>query len=194
MSTISECVVCLDPLTERIKVLQCSHQFHIDCIDRWLRVNNRCPTCRVPTGAPPRLTGNAFYEEDEPDDDDEVSISSAQTNDEADSIEYIVHDSMDDLDFSSIFSDEEPDDDYDDLLYDANIENEPEDVLVPSDEEADSDDGLFSVEEDDANILEELEFMEGDDQNDLDDFLTDNDDAFDETAVDLYELDYDVMG
>ncbi|XP_058812082.1 uncharacterized protein LOC131676791 [Topomyia yanbarensis] len=46
----SECVVCLEPLIERIKVLRCAHRFHIDCIDRWLAINNRCPTCRVPSG------------------------------------------------------------------------------------------------------------------------------------------------
>ncbi|WOL07411.1 RING-H2 finger protein ATL16-like [Canna indica] len=44
-----ECAVCLSEFEEeeRIKLLpNCSHPFHIDCIDTWLQFNSKCPLCR----------------------------------------------------------------------------------------------------------------------------------------------------
>ena len=29
-----------------ISVLNCGHQFHINCIIKWLKINNKCPICR----------------------------------------------------------------------------------------------------------------------------------------------------
>lgn len=46
---ISECAVCLNEFTEeeRLRLLpNCSHAFHIDCIDTWLQSNATCPLCR----------------------------------------------------------------------------------------------------------------------------------------------------
>ncbi|KAJ0966614.1 hypothetical protein J5N97_023531 [Dioscorea zingiberensis] len=46
----SECSVCLNEFQEdeRLKILpNCSHVFHIDCIDTWLQSNSNCPVCRA---------------------------------------------------------------------------------------------------------------------------------------------------
>lgn len=44
-----ECVVCLEEYqdNDHIRTLPfCSHTFHLNCIDVWLRSNPRCPLCR----------------------------------------------------------------------------------------------------------------------------------------------------
>lgn len=47
--SVSECAVCLSEFAERERVRllpNCSHAFHIDCIDTWLQGSARCPFCR----------------------------------------------------------------------------------------------------------------------------------------------------
>ncbi|KAI1711159.1 ring finger domain-containing protein [Ditylenchus destructor] len=43
------CTVCLMDFEtdDSVRSLHCSHIFHIDCIDRWLLYNKKCPVCRV---------------------------------------------------------------------------------------------------------------------------------------------------
>ncbi len=43
------CTVCLSEyqVEERVRTLQCAHIFHMECIDRWLILNKKCPICRV---------------------------------------------------------------------------------------------------------------------------------------------------
>lgn len=45
---ISDCSICLDSFSEdqNVKVLNCKHCFHHNCIDSWLRNMLRCPICR----------------------------------------------------------------------------------------------------------------------------------------------------
>lgn len=48
--TFSECAVCLNEFQEdeRLRIIpNCSHVFHIDCIDVWLQNNANCPLCRT---------------------------------------------------------------------------------------------------------------------------------------------------
>eukprot|EP00347_Sterkiella_histriomuscorum_P010184 403377284 len=42
------CAVCIEDLTNdsMYKVLKCSHQFHSDCITKWLKVKLECPLCK----------------------------------------------------------------------------------------------------------------------------------------------------
>ena len=30
------------------KLLNCNHDFHANCVNRWLRSNDTCPLCRAP--------------------------------------------------------------------------------------------------------------------------------------------------
>ncbi|XP_073009318.1 RING-H2 finger protein ATL1-like [Typha latifolia] len=50
-----ECAVCLSEFQEEdsLKLLpSCSHAFHIQCIDTWLRTNVNCPLCRANVSKP----------------------------------------------------------------------------------------------------------------------------------------------
>eukprot|EP00475_Leptophrys_vorax_P008840 TRINITY_DN1576_c0_g1_i1.p1 TRINITY_DN1576_c0_g1~~TRINITY_DN1576_c0_g1_i1.p1 ORF type:complete len:296 (+),score=57.82 TRINITY_DN1576_c0_g1_i1:172-1059(+) len=42
------CVVCMADFErgEELRVLPCSHEFHTQCVDRWLKVKKDCPLCR----------------------------------------------------------------------------------------------------------------------------------------------------
>ncbi|CAK7327243.1 unnamed protein product [Dovyalis caffra] len=49
-SSFCECAVCLNEFQEAEKLRRipnCSHIFHIDCIDVWLQSNANCPLCRT---------------------------------------------------------------------------------------------------------------------------------------------------
>ena len=53
---VTECSVCLSTIVEEtmVKLLpNCTHRFHVECIDMWLSSNTNCPICR--TLAEPRL-------------------------------------------------------------------------------------------------------------------------------------------
>ena len=43
----SICIVCLDNylLGDRYIILPCVHNYHEECIKKWLRLRNKCPTC-----------------------------------------------------------------------------------------------------------------------------------------------------
>jgi hypothetical protein len=42
------CAICLEPFRngECLRILPCFHQFHIDCIDPWLKRKGRCAVCK----------------------------------------------------------------------------------------------------------------------------------------------------
>ena len=41
------CDICLSPLSKKkTLVLDCLHEYHIDCIDEWLCNTENCPHCR----------------------------------------------------------------------------------------------------------------------------------------------------
>ena len=41
-----ECCICLQKLENNIEKLNCSHLFHIKCINKWRKKNSNCPICR----------------------------------------------------------------------------------------------------------------------------------------------------
>ena len=43
------CSVCLEGISvgERARILPCMHQFHVDCIDTWLKMHASCPVCKI---------------------------------------------------------------------------------------------------------------------------------------------------
>ncbi|KAI5015274.1 hypothetical protein ZWY2020_056664 [Hordeum vulgare] len=44
----SECPICLEEFKvgNEVRGLLCAHNFHVECIDQWLRLNVKCPRCR----------------------------------------------------------------------------------------------------------------------------------------------------
>jgi Ring finger domain len=58
-----ECVICLTEFEEGEeirKLPQCGHEFHVGCIDQWLRSQSSCPSCRrVLVVVPPPKQGFA---------------------------------------------------------------------------------------------------------------------------------------
>ncbi|KAE9590784.1 hypothetical protein Lal_00023472 [Lupinus albus] len=49
-STATCCIICLSDYKESdmLRVLpDCGHQFHLNCIDPWLRLHPTCPVCRT---------------------------------------------------------------------------------------------------------------------------------------------------
>lgn len=49
----ASCVVCMEVLDAPCAQLPCRHQFHVQCIEPWLKMHSTCPTCRdqLPTDA-----------------------------------------------------------------------------------------------------------------------------------------------
>jgi len=49
-----KCAVCLEPQIagQTLRSLPCLHNFHIDCIDPWLRIKPVCPVCHLPVVLP----------------------------------------------------------------------------------------------------------------------------------------------
>ncbi|CAM8910835.1 unnamed protein product [Rhodiola kirilowii] len=44
----TECPICLEEfqMGDEVRGLPCAHNFHVACIDEWLRLNVKCPRCR----------------------------------------------------------------------------------------------------------------------------------------------------
>ncbi|KAI8320340.1 hypothetical protein GQ54DRAFT_263744 [Martensiomyces pterosporus] len=51
----AECSVCLEEIStgQCVRTLQCSHCFHVQCIDPWFCTNAICPSCRKDVVPPP---------------------------------------------------------------------------------------------------------------------------------------------
>lgn len=46
------CCICLAKYVnnDELRELPCSHFFHKDCVDKWLKINNSCPLCKAEVG------------------------------------------------------------------------------------------------------------------------------------------------
>ncbi|XP_016351083.1 RING finger protein 44-like [Sinocyclocheilus anshuiensis] len=45
----TDCQICFSEYKagERLRILPCLHDYHVKCIDRWLKENATCPICRA---------------------------------------------------------------------------------------------------------------------------------------------------
>ena len=41
------CIICMEPLLNSHKLLQCGHLFHYKCLFQWIQTKEQCPVCRV---------------------------------------------------------------------------------------------------------------------------------------------------
>ena len=48
MDNKNECCICLEYFESKIIKLDCNHLFHYKCINKWRKINNKCPICRKP--------------------------------------------------------------------------------------------------------------------------------------------------
>ena len=46
---LERCTICLSDYEEKEKMrrLPCFHQFHQNCVDKWLHQAKKCPICRI---------------------------------------------------------------------------------------------------------------------------------------------------
>jgi hypothetical protein len=42
-----ECSICLQDIIRNSKITSCGHDFHKECLRKWLYRNNVCPNCRT---------------------------------------------------------------------------------------------------------------------------------------------------
>ncbi|GFO14641.1 E3 ubiquitin-protein ligase rnf38 [Plakobranchus ocellatus] len=44
----NSCVICMNEFEDKqlLRALPCFHEFHVECVDRWLMTNHTCPICR----------------------------------------------------------------------------------------------------------------------------------------------------
>ncbi|XP_024541343.1 E3 ubiquitin-protein ligase At1g63170 isoform X1 [Selaginella moellendorffii] len=55
------CCICLARYRdgEPLRELSCTHHFHVDCVDKWLKINASCPLCKLDVGGANDQSGNA---------------------------------------------------------------------------------------------------------------------------------------
>ncbi|GAU44878.1 hypothetical protein TSUD_99780 [Trifolium subterraneum] len=48
------CIICQEEFKfqENIGTVQCGHEFHVDCISKWLKMKNECPICKLKAVTP----------------------------------------------------------------------------------------------------------------------------------------------
>ncbi len=52
------CPICFDVIVNDILTLECGHQYHKSCINKWLIISQRCPICQKPVSHSLPLTTN----------------------------------------------------------------------------------------------------------------------------------------
>ncbi|XP_053698288.1 uncharacterized protein LOC128745280 [Sabethes cyaneus] len=166
MESTGECAICLEAMPpSALRLQQCAHRFHADCINRWLSVRNRCPICRIVTteGMPLNATrAEVDYSDEENQFDDSFTASSVEDEDymeydsdcleEGDTGSYEGSDSggvPDDANWD--ISEPEADDLLDDANWDVNWEDDNESEDVRLEEEAVLDDAGW-----DDNEIEDI--------------------------------------
>lgn len=82
----AECSICMDnvELGTEVTVLPCTHWFHYDCIEAWLKQHNTCPHCRrsihANVGSGDGSCENPLVIQDSPEQPSRRRLSSARTS------------------------------------------------------------------------------------------------------------------
>ena len=44
-----ECIICLEDMkyNEKLILVKCSHIYHKECLEKWIKKNNVCPLCDI---------------------------------------------------------------------------------------------------------------------------------------------------
>eukprot|EP00271_Cylindrocystis_brebissonii_P008271 TRINITY_DN2231_c0_g2_i1.p1 TRINITY_DN2231_c0_g2~~TRINITY_DN2231_c0_g2_i1.p1 ORF type:complete len:487 (+),score=112.67 TRINITY_DN2231_c0_g2_i1:855-2315(+) len=75
----AECCICLSPYDDDVELRQlpCSHHFHCQCIDKWLRTKPTCPLCKfdIVQGAPAAATSTTGISTDSASETDATPIA-----------------------------------------------------------------------------------------------------------------------
>ena len=53
LKRVQVCCICLAKYADNdlLRELPCTHFFHIECVDKWLKINASCPLCKFEVGA-----------------------------------------------------------------------------------------------------------------------------------------------
>lgn len=46
-ATDQVCIICMEPLLNSHRLVQCGHLFHYKCLFQWIQTKEECPVCRV---------------------------------------------------------------------------------------------------------------------------------------------------
>ena len=66
------CCICLAKYAdnEELRELPCCHFFHVECVDKWLKINALCPLCKFEvggtSGASPNATSTSEHQRERP--------------------------------------------------------------------------------------------------------------------------------
>lgn len=61
------CCICLDKYKDdvELKELPCTHHFHVECVDKWLKINASCPLYEHEIGDSSEVEAESFHETEE---------------------------------------------------------------------------------------------------------------------------------
>ncbi|PWA00581.1 hypothetical protein BB558_003383 [Smittium angustum] len=81
LKTNKECGICMEEyiINDKVVSLSCNHEFHEDCILKWLRVNGTCPICRI-TIQTPEEKGKPKDDQNEPSEPQNLGSSNGNSS------------------------------------------------------------------------------------------------------------------
>ena len=61
------CCICLGKYKDDVQLreLPCSHHFHVECVDKWLKINASCPLCKHEVGDSSEVAPEYVHESEE---------------------------------------------------------------------------------------------------------------------------------
>ena len=61
------CCICLGKYKDDVQLreLPCSHHFHVECVDKWLKINASCPLCKHEIGDSREVAAESIHEIEE---------------------------------------------------------------------------------------------------------------------------------